>query len=345
VNHRRRRQRDNNNPQARAGVFREEERGGAIAPNRLPRARFAGLRCFDSLPKRGSDMMLKSKLLAAAALLAVALPAGAQQDETFVEIEPGDISTDPNNLILGAGQGDVRALNNLGLLWARGVGVPAADFKEAMRWWKEAAKRGYTLSMNNLGLLYANGHGVEQDYAQALKWWEMSAENGDAWAMNSIGDLYENGHGVERDYGQAREWYQRAAEAGDGLAMYNLGSMYENGRGVDADLQRAMSWYELSCDKGIGVAMHNLGAMIAAGRGVPADPAEAHAWLTLAGTYFSPEDETEAAENAKALATLAPTLSDQQMARAQEIVKNRRVVIEERRKAKPLQAGPGESET
>jgi hypothetical protein len=33
------------------------------------------------------------------------------------------------------------------------------------------------------------------------------------------------------------------------------------------------------------------------------------------------------------------------MARAQEIVKNRRVVIEERRKAKPLQAGPGESET
>jgi len=85
--------------------------------------------------------------------------------------------------------------------------------------------------------------------------------------------------------------------------------------------------------------------MIAAGRGVPADPAEAHAWLTLAGTYFSPEDETEAAENAKALATLAPTLSDQQMARAQEIVKNRRVVIEERRKAKPLQAGPGESET
>jgi TPR repeat protein len=290
-------------------------------------------------------MMPKSKLLALAALLAVAMPAGAQQDETFVEIKPGDISTDPDNLILGAGQGDVRALNNLGLLWARGVGVPAPDFKEAMRWWKEAARRGYTVSMNNLGLLYANGHGVEQDYAQALKWWEMSAENGDAWAMNSIGDLYENGHGVERDYGQAREWYERAAEGGDGLAMYNLGSMYENGRGVGADLQRAISWYQLSSDKGIGVAMHNLGKMIAAGRGVPPDRAEAHAWLSLAATYFSPEDEAEAAENAKALAALAPTLNEQQMARAQEIAKNRRAVIEERRKAKPLEAGPGESET
>ena len=110
--------------------------------------------------------MLNLKVVALAVLLGLALPAAAQEDETFVEIKPGDISADPDNLIRGAEQGDVRALNNLGLLWARGVGVPAPDFKEAMRWWKEAAKRGYSLSMNNLGLLYANGHGVKQDYAR-----------------------------------------------------------------------------------------------------------------------------------------------------------------------------------
>jgi hypothetical protein len=288
--------------------------------------------------------MLKLKV-GALVLMGLALPAAAQEDETFVEIKPGDISADPANLIRGAEQGDVRALNNLGLLWARGVGVPAADFKEAMRWWKEAAKRGYSLSMNNLGLLYANGHGVKQDYAKALEWWEMSAEHGDAWAMNSIGDLYENGLGVERDYGQARDWYERAAQGGDGLAMYNLASMYENGRGVDPDLQRAITWYQLSADKGVGVAMSNLGKMIGAGKGVPADPAEGYAWLTLASSYFSPEDQTESAENAKDLAALAPTLDAQQLARAQEIAKNRRVVIEERRKAKPLKAGPGEDET
>jgi len=279
-------------------------------------------------------------------LLALALPAAAQQDdETFVEIKPGDISADPDNLIRGAGMGDVRALNNLGLLWARGVGVPAPDYKEAMRWWKEAAKRGYSLSMNNLGLLFANGHGVQQDYAQALKWWEMSAEHGDAWAMNSIGDLYENGLGVERDYAQARDWYERAAQGGDGLAMYNLGSMYESGRGVDADAQRALTWYELAADKGIGVAMANLGRMISAGRGVPADAAEGYAWRSLASSYFSPEDRSEAAENTEALAALTATLSPQQRARAEEIAKNRREVIEARRKAKPTRTGPGESET
>ena len=91
--------------------------------------------------------MLKLKV-GALVLVGLALPAAAQDDETFVEIKPGDISADAN-LIRGRA-GDVRALSNLDLLWARGVGVPAADFKEATRV-EEAAKRGCNLSMNNLG--------------------------------------------------------------------------------------------------------------------------------------------------------------------------------------------------
>jgi hypothetical protein len=91
--------------------------------------------------------------------------------------------------------------------------------------------------------------------------------------------------------------------------------------------------------------MHELGRMIAAGRGVPADPAEGHAWLTVAGEYFTAEDRSEAARNAEALAELAPTLSGQQMERSKEIANNLRARIEERRKAKPLQPGPGESAT
>ena len=71
--------------------------------------------------------MLNLRVVAVAVLVGLALPAAAQEDETFVEIKPGDVSADPDNLIRGAEQGDVRALNNLGLLWARGVGVPAPD--------------------------------------------------------------------------------------------------------------------------------------------------------------------------------------------------------------------------
>lgn len=283
--------------------------------------------------------------------LLTAFPVAAQEarpneDETFTQVKPGEISTDPANLIEGARRGDVRAINNLGLLWARGIGVEGPNFEEAMRWWKEAAKRGYTLSMNNLGLLYANGHGVKQNYEQALKWWEMAAEHGDAWAMNSIGDLYENGHGVTQSYGEAREWYERAAEGGDGLAMYNLGNFYENGLGVAPDLKRARDWYERSADKGIALSMHRLGMLTTEGRGVPADPAEGVAWLTLAGHYFGAEDAKDAADNRRALDGLTDKLSAQQSARAKEIVANLQARIEQRRKLRPFGATqPGEDET
>ena len=190
----------------------------------------------------------------------------AEQEETFTEITPGLEAADPNKLVPLAEKGDPRAMNNLGLLWARGVGVPAPDFQEALRWWKGAAKRGYPLAMNNIGLLYANGQGVKQDYKEAFKWWEMSSEQGNAWAMNSIGDLYENGQGVERSYTEAMDWYRRAAEAGDGLAMYNIGALYENGRGVAPNFKAAMDWYERSADKGIPTAMLSLGKLLSEGQ-------------------------------------------------------------------------------
>jgi TPR repeat protein len=290
---------------------------------------------------------LKIHISAALMLLvaAGALAAEPAQEQTFTEIQPGADVVNPDKLIPLVERGDVRAMNNIGLLWARGIGVPAPNFNEALRWWKEAARRGYVVSMNNLGLLYANGQGVEQDYAAALKWWQMSAERGNAWAMNSVGDLYEQGSGVEQSYSSALSWYQRAADAGDGLAMYNIGALYENGRGVEENLKTAYDWYNRSADKGIASAMHSLGKMLEQGRGLPADKAEAQAWLTLAARYFSPEDQQEAKANSDMLRQLTPTLSDTEAARAQEMVRNLAERIEERRRTQPIKAGPGESET
>jgi TPR repeat protein len=282
-------------------------------------------------------------VLALSACLSYA--ADQSQEQTFTEIEPGADVINPDKLIPLLDRGDVRAMNNIGLLWARGIGVPAPDFKEAQRWWKEAARRGYAVSMNNLGLLYANGQGVEQDYGAALKWWTMAAERGSAWAMNSIGDLYEHGLGVTQSYGEALSWYQRAADAGDGLAMYNLGSLYESGHGVEPSLKAAYDWYSRSADKGIASAMYSLGRILEEGRGLPADKAEAYAWLALAARYFSPEERAEAQSTADALKSLESALASVEMQRAQELIKNLGERIEERRKTQPLKAGPGESET
>jgi TPR repeat protein len=289
--------------------------------------------------------MQRIEHLVLAALLALAGPAMAQQEETFTELDPTLDALDPDRLMGAVQSGDPRAMNNLGLMWAHGLKVPGVNYEEAIRWWKEAARRGYAVSMNNLGLAYANGHGVKQDYKQALKWWEMAAEKGNGWAMNSIGDLYENGLGVAQDYGEAREWYERAADAGDGLAMYNLGHFYEQGLGVAASPKAALAWYERSADKGVALSMHAAGKLIEQGRGVPPDPAEAHAWFTVAARYFGAQDKADAAANQQALVALGARLDRGQLARAQDIARNLHARIEERRKAKPLRAGPGESET
>ena len=163
----------------------------------------------------------------------------------------------------------------------------APDFTEALRWWKEAARRGYAVSMNNIGLLYANGQGVPQDYNEAL---EVVAAVGRA--RQRLGHEQRRRSvrewpGREQSYAEALEWYRRAAQAGDGLAMYNIGTFYENGRGVDEDLKAAYDWYNRAADKGIASAMHSLGKMLEAGRGLPADKAKRRRGSSVAQrTYY-----------------------------------------------------------
>lgn len=266
-----------------------------------------------------------------------------QKEETFSEIVPGDPSSDPANLIARAQRGDVRAMNNIGLLWARGVGVDKPNYEEAMRWWKEAAKHGYPLAMNNIGLLFANGQGVPRDPLKALAWWKRSAELGNGWAMNNIGDLYERGEGVEQSDALALEWYEKGAEADEPLAMYNMGSLHERGRGAAQDFKAALRWYARAADRGIAYAMHSLGQLTEAGQGTPVDLPEAHAWYTVAADYYIRADSEEIALNAQARERLAARLSADETERSRQLAASLKDRIEEKRKPRELK--PGERDT
>lgn len=267
-----------------------------------------------------------------------------EQEETFTNLTPGQDMLDPANLELLLRQGDVRAMNNVGLLWAKGYNG-RQSYVEALNWWKEAAKRGYTVAMNNIGLLYAKGNGVAQDYKEAFKWWHQAAFLGNGWAMNNVGDLYEKGLGVEQNLMMAMTWYLSAAEQGDRMAMYNIGVLYEAGNGVDRDYAAALNWFRKAADKGEASAIHSIGAMYSEGRGVGTDLVEAYAWYSVADLRYPPEDGEEAKRNRRDLDELGARLDPQQLARA----KDRAVAIEARTRpavpepVKPL--GPGEKAT
>ena len=266
--------------------------------------------------------LLLCKLLFVMLLSTAVLAVAAEQEETYTDLVPGTGMLDPSNLANLISRGDVRAMNNVGLLWAKGY-EGKQSYEEALRWWKQAAERGYAVSMNNIGLAYANGDGVAVDMKQAFDWWFKSAMLGNAWAMNSVGDCYETGEGVGQDYAQALTWYRTAAEHGDAMARYNVAAMYEAGRGVDADLAEAARWYREAAGMGDASSMHALARFYREGLGVQADLVEAYAWYLVAQSHFEAQDAGEAEINRAEARTLASRLSpaqrDQAAARLEQL--------------------------
>jgi TPR repeat protein len=131
-----------------------------------------------------------------------------------------------------AGQGNAAAQNSLGVMYAKGQGVPQ-DYAQALIWYREAADQGNADAQNSLGFVYAAGQGVAQDYAQAVMWWRKAADQGNAKAQSNLGEMYANGWGVPQDYAQAYMWFN--------LWGLRVGDMVPEGE-RSAILQVAANW-------------------------------------------------------------------------------------------------------
>jgi TPR repeat protein len=87
------------------------------------------------------------------------------------------LSTTVPELRAAAEQGNARAQFELGLAYARGVGIER-DFAQAAEWYRKAALQRDIGAMNNLGVFYIQGTGVKQDFAQAYLWLHLAAQGG-----------------------------------------------------------------------------------------------------------------------------------------------------------------------
>lgn len=144
------------------------------------------------------------------------------------------------------------------------------------------AAKGDAMSENEVGTIYGRGYGVPQDYREAAKWFRQAADQGYAPAQYNLGQLYRTGKGVTQDDTEAAKWIGLAAEQGNTTAQSRLGAMYLIGVGVAQDDKEAVKWYRLAADKGNVIAQRQLGLMYALGRGVPPDDEAAIYWLGLA---------------------------------------------------------------
>lgn len=124
------------------------------------------------------------------------------------------------------------------------------EYREALALWQPAAGSGDEVAAFNIGVLYARGLGVDADPAQALRWYRQSALAGYANAQFNLGAAYFNGAGTERNVGQAISWWEKAVEQNHPEAMYNLAVLYRDGEVVEQDKERAAALFGKSAAAG-----------------------------------------------------------------------------------------------
>jgi uncharacterized protein len=90
------------------------------------------------------------------------------------------------------------------------------NYTQAARLYRPFAEQGVASAQFSLGVMYARGQGVPQDYPAALRWFHKAAEQGDALAQNNLGLMYERGRGARQDFILAHMWSSIAAAALNG---------------------------------------------------------------------------------------------------------------------------------
>ena len=185
-----------------------------------------------------------------------------------------------------AEQGAPHAQYNLGLMYAKGIGVKP-DLTKAAEWYQKAAEQGVVPAQYNLALLYSNGDGVAKDSALALKWFQKAAERGDAQAATGLAAMLEDESAFKNPV-EAEKWYRKSAEQGIASAQFNLAVMYDIGQGVKPDYAEAVKWYKKAADQGYAAALCNLGILYYNGQGVKLDRMQAQQYFLMAKAAGDP---------------------------------------------------------
>ncbi|HEY7977886.1 MAG TPA: tetratricopeptide repeat protein [Rhizomicrobium sp.] len=90
---------------------------------------------------------------------------------------------------MAARKGDASSQNTLGVMYAKGVGVPT-NYVRAAYWFQKAADQRYAAAIYHLGVLYKAGpSGIKQDLAKADNLFTASALAGYRPTMNQLAEL------------------------------------------------------------------------------------------------------------------------------------------------------------
>lgn len=127
--------------------------------------------------------------------------------------------------------GDMKAMNNLGVIYFNGNKV-TQDLKEASNWLKQSAEKGYEEGQYNLGMLHyyklkqqlkvnetiewvskeAEMYWFKNEITETLKWFEKAAKQGEIKSMEKLSKIYRDGIFVVQNIDLADEWEKKSKD-------------------------------------------------------------------------------------------------------------------------------------
>lgn len=102
----------------------------------------------------------------------------------------------------------------MGWCLANDKGFSPGQYQNALGWYESAAKQGSSAALNNIGDMYERGLGVPVNYQKAGEYYLKSAQMNNAWGNRNYGRLVELGKGFNIDLNVAKGWYQAAVKIG-----------------------------------------------------------------------------------------------------------------------------------
>ena len=251
--------------------------------------------------------------------------------QNISDIHPSQYPTLVKNFRIESERGVPEALNNLGAMYLKGMGVPRNQ-KKAREYFMLAAANNFPPAMYHLGLIFYRGLGAEKNLDTAKNWFERSAVLGDKEAQFFLGTILASDEYKSKNVSKALLWLEKAAENGVPAAQYNLAMLrFEQNNNGDFD-ETSLFWLEkasnnlhsesifiltqiystqkhsdlklraiipnlvILAEKGDERAQHRLGTLYFLGKGVENNPQEGEFWLKQAALAGLPKAQRDLAK-------------------------------------------------
>jgi TPR repeat protein len=132
------------------------------------------------------------------------------------------------------------------------------EYDKALFYLSYQANLGDDRAQYNLGIMYKKGLGVPANYNEAFGWFFLSADQGNILANYALGNAYLKGEGINKNYLLAFKSYKYAGLRGHPMARLNIGNMYFNGLGIKRNYPKAYLWWRFAQDQNANGASENI---------------------------------------------------------------------------------------